>query len=203
MLCSSLSGADQVNAPVCRKLHTMCCHTFAFGARSKKQCTACNPHSYSYSRLIRVLMLVCVHLRSHEEMSGEILQTIIDDGHIKDDALDDIDMKRVQQLIVGSCPNHQPAGNASLPPNDKRFLFDIVANGRNSIDVDKFDYLARDSHYCNVKVSCDLNRLQRLTKVATLCSLHILTVGLHMHNQPTLYNAVCTKFHCHHKRQSF
>ena len=99
-------------------------------------------------------------------MSGEILQTITDDGHIKDDALDDIDMKRVQQLIVGSCPNHQPAGDGAPPLNDKRFLFDIVANGRNSIDVDKFDYLARDSHYCNVRVSCDLNRLQRLTKVS-------------------------------------
>ena len=98
-------------------------------------------------------------------MSGDILQTIIDDGHIKDDALDDVDMKRVQQLIVGSCDNHQPTSDGALPLNDKRFLFDIVANGRNSIDVDKFDYLARDSHYCNVRVSCDLNRLQRLTKV--------------------------------------
>ena len=98
-------------------------------------------------------------------MSGQILQTIIDDGHIKDQALDDIDIKRVQALIVGSCPGHRPSSTAGLPANDKRFLYDIVANGRNSIDVDKFDYLARDSHYCNVRVSCDLNRLQRLTKV--------------------------------------
>lgn len=98
-------------------------------------------------------------------MSGKILQTIIDDGHIKDDALSDIDMKRVQDLIMGSCPDHQAASNAALPLNDKRFLFDIVANGRNSIDVDKYDYLARDSHYCNVKVSCDLQRLRQLTKV--------------------------------------
>lgn len=97
-------------------------------------------------------------------MSGQILQTIVDDGHIKDDALSDDELKRIQQLIVGSCHNHQ-AGAGQLPPNDKRFLFDIVANGRNSIDVDKFDYLARDSYYCNVKISCDLNRLQRLTKV--------------------------------------
>lgn len=101
-------------------------------------------------------------------MSGQILQTIIDDGHIKDDALDNIDMKRAQDLIVGSCPNHQPPSSGALPLNDKRFLFDIVANGRNSIDVDKFDYLARDSHYCNVKVSCDLQRLRQLTKVRTL-----------------------------------
>lgn len=98
-------------------------------------------------------------------MSGKILQTIIDDGHVKDDALDNIDMKRVQDLIMGSCPGHQAPSHAALPLNDKRFLFDIVANGRNSIDVDKFDYLARDSHYCNVKVSCDLQRLRQLTKV--------------------------------------
>ena len=98
-------------------------------------------------------------------MSGKILQTIIDDGHVKDDALNDIDMKRVQDLIMGSCPDHQAPSSAALPLNDKRFLFDIVANGRNSIDVDKYDYLARDSHYCNVKVSCDLQRLRQLTKV--------------------------------------
>ena len=98
-------------------------------------------------------------------MSGKILQTIIDDGHIKDDALDNIDMKRVQDLIMGSSPDHYTPSNAALPLNDKRFLFDIVANGRNSIDVDKYDYLARDSHYCNVKVSCDLQRLRQLTKV--------------------------------------
>lgn len=104
-------------------------------------------------------------------MSGKILQTIIDDGHVKDDALDDIDMKRVQDLIMGSCPDHQAPSNAALPVNDKRFLFDIVANGRNSIDVDKYDYLARDSHYCNVKVSCDLQRLRQLTKVQSPCLL--------------------------------
>ena len=104
-------------------------------------------------------------------MSGKILQTIIDDGHIKDDALDNINMKRVQDLIVGSCPNHQPPTDGALPLNDKRFLFDIVANGRNSIDVDKFDYLARDSHYCNVKVSCDLQRLRQLTKVDSAARL--------------------------------
>lgn len=105
-------------------------------------------------------------------MSGSILQTIVDDGHVKDDALSDDELKRIQQLIVGSCPKHQPGdGNGQLPFNDKRFLFDIVANGRNSIDVDKFDYLARDSYYTNVKISCDLNRLQRLTKVTLLASL--------------------------------
>lgn len=112
-------------------------------------------------------------------MSGQILQTIVDDGHIKDDALSDDELKRIKELIVGSCHNHQP-GSGQAPLNDKRFLFDIVANGRNSIDVDKFDYLARDSYYCNVKISCDLNRLQRLTKVLPLLALcRAITMTMH------------------------
>lgn len=108
-------------------------------------------------------------------MSGQILQTIVDDGHIKDDALSDDELKRIKELIVGSCHNHQP-GMGQPPLNDKRFLFDIVANGRNSIDVDKFDYLARDSYYCSVKISCDLNRLQRLTKVLAPCHAIVMTM---------------------------
>lgn len=41
----------------------------------------------------------------------------------------------------------------------------IVANGRNGLDVDKFDYLQRDSLYCNVKINADFDRLQKLSKV--------------------------------------
>ncbi|XP_059318093.1 uncharacterized protein LOC132068503 isoform X2 [Lycium ferocissimum] len=33
----------------------------------------------------------------------------------------------------------------SLSLKEKQFLYDIVANGRNGIDVDKFDYSERDT----------------------------------------------------------
>lgn len=46
----------------------------------------------------------------------------------------------------------------------------IVANGRNGLDVDKFDYLQRDSLYCNVKINADFDRLQKLSKVALTLS---------------------------------
>jgi len=40
-----------------------------------------------------------------------------------------------------------------------------VANGRNGLDVDKFDYLQRDSMYCNVRISADFDRIQKYSKV--------------------------------------
>lgn len=40
-----------------------------------------------------------------------------------------------------------------------------MANGRNGLDVDKYDYLQRDSMYCNVKISADFDRIQKYSKV--------------------------------------
>mmetsp|Transcript_31417 Transcript_31417/g.52770 ORF Transcript_31417/g.52770 Transcript_31417/m.52770 type:complete len:522 (-) Transcript_31417:111-1676(-) len=79
---------------------------------------------------------------------------------IEKNALDiDKDMEeRVSALIASSLPANKLRG-------EKAFLGDIIANGRNSIDVDKMDYLARDAQNCNVKISCDFDRLLRFTKV--------------------------------------
>lgn len=48
---------------------------------------------------------------------------------------------------------------------EKRFLFDIVANMRNSVDVDKFDYLARDCLNLGIKSSYDYSRLLKFARV--------------------------------------
>ena len=41
----------------------------------------------------------------------------------------------------------------------KHFLFEIVSNHRNGIDVDKFDYFRRDAFHLNIPVSFDSDRL--------------------------------------------
>lgn len=81
---------------VCSNLRSMYCHTF--GAATKHAQHAI--HRFSYFCLIRLLVLICVYFRSHEKILiiSEILQTIIDDDHIKKD----IDKKNKQQLIVRS-----------------------------------------------------------------------------------------------------
>jgi hypothetical protein len=45
----------------------------------------------------------------------------------------------VKALVTG-----EPT-DCSREDAERTYLFDIVANKRNSVDVDKFDYLARDS----------------------------------------------------------
>ena len=52
-----------------------------------------------------------------------------------------------------------------LSPHRSRYLFDVVANNRNSIDVDKFDYLERDCYYLGVKSAFDFSRLMRFSRV--------------------------------------
>jgi hypothetical protein len=51
-------------------------------------------------------------------------------------------VKRVKHLITSD--------DSAAPPG-KKFLWDIVANKRNSVDVDKFEYLMRDAHNAGVK----------------------------------------------------
>lgn len=47
----------------------------------------------------------------------------------------------------------------------KHFLYEIVANKRNGIDVDKFDYFSRDCHLLGISKSFDAMRLMKFARV--------------------------------------
>ncbi|KAA1479101.1 HD-domain/PDEase-like protein [Dentipellis sp. KUC8613] len=57
------------------------------------------------------------------------------------------------------------AGNPEQAKGEKSFLFDIVANKRNGVDVDKFDYIARDSRAIGDSGNLSLSRLIHSARV--------------------------------------
>ena len=66
-------------------------------------------------------------------------------AHIDESLLSEAEVKAVKRLITDASHPGGPGANGCDPgaSSGKRFLFDIVANERNSIDVDKVDYLQR------------------------------------------------------------
>ncbi|PHU26032.1 hypothetical protein BC332_04364 [Capsicum chinense] len=62
---------------------------------------------------------------------------------------------------------------------EKQFLYDIMANGRNGIDVDKFDYIVRDTRACALGCICLFQRFCYLHTLGFLSSnSHVVSVML-------------------------
>ncbi|GAB4815190.1 hypothetical protein N2152v2_002236 [Parachlorella kessleri] len=126
----------------------------------------------------------------HEEMSANLFDAIIDEKHL--DSLREDDIKRVKAFITAG----HDADQAGATFGGKRWLAEIVANGRNSVDVDKWDYLMRDSMYCGVKVSCDINRLRNFSKVIgdEICYKYSEYMNLHelFHSRASMHRQVYT-----------
>lgn len=88
----------------------------------------------------------------HENRSRMILNYMIKKYNIEinDAMLDDI-----MDLIHPSGKNE----------SNKKFLYHIIANPENGIDVDKFDYIKRDTYNLGLPYSIDLERLLETARV--------------------------------------
>ncbi|KAJ1965729.1 hypothetical protein GGI12_000557 [Dipsacomyces acuminosporus] len=90
---------------------------------------------------------------SHEQGSEMMLNYTIDENNID---IDESDIKFIKKLIRGS---------STQVKGEKMFLFDIVANKRSGVDVDKFDYIQRDCYNVGVRSSYDFSRLMLNSRV--------------------------------------
>lgn len=81
----------------------------------------------------------------HEDASEMLFKHMIDKCEL-DVEKDELDPELICKLIHGVPRKNEDA--------DRRWMFEIVANKRNSFDVDKLDYLCRDDYHCG------LNQLQ-------------------------------------------
>ena len=94
----------------------------------------------------------------HEEISCRLLDRLLEGIDLSPWLEVPLHTELIKALVRGEPDAYAP---------EKSFLFDIVANPRSGLDVDKIDYYQRDSYYSGVtKVSFDAVRLMRLARVA-------------------------------------
>ncbi|KAJ6473169.1 hypothetical protein C8R45DRAFT_1012504 [Mycena sanguinolenta] len=84
----------------------------------------------------------------HEDGSKMMFRALLKNNNIP---MPEEDVKFILALIDG-----EPS---QCSPDEKPFLFDIVANKRCGLDVDKFDYIARDSYMIGEQIVFSSQRL--------------------------------------------
>ena len=96
----------------------------------------------------------------HEELSQKLFKHICKKYKIK---LSDIDIQNIIDII------HPPEDwEKGFIWNDKNigiWVYQIVANPLNGIDVDKFDYLLRDSISCGINTNFHYDRIIKMSKI--------------------------------------
>ncbi|XP_075255357.1 deoxynucleoside triphosphate triphosphohydrolase SAMHD1-like [Convolutriloba macropyga] len=99
----------------------------------------------------------------HEEMTLKLIDVVLQENpdiRVELD-LEDDDVIFIKELII---PSTRGKSNRSKEPL-KNFLYEIVSNKQNGNDVDKWDYIRRDSHHVGINTSFELKRLLNLCKV--------------------------------------
>ncbi|XP_026097191.1 deoxynucleoside triphosphate triphosphohydrolase SAMHD1 [Carassius auratus] len=109
------------------------------------------------------------------------------------------DLIFIKEQIAG--PLENSVLNRSWPykgrPMEKSFLYEIVANKRNGIDVDKWDYFARDCYHLGIQNNFDYQRFLRFARVCEVRGKkHICTRDKEVGN---LYDMFHTR-NCLHRR---
>ncbi|KAJ2912276.1 hypothetical protein MD484_g8137, partial [Candolleomyces efflorescens] len=90
----------------------------------------------------------------HERGSEMMFDYLVRRYHIP---ISDKDVRFIKALIAGD--------PTQCDPSEKPFLFDVIANKRNGLDVDKFDYIQRDSHMTGTSFSFEATRVVKSAKV--------------------------------------
>jgi deoxynucleoside triphosphate triphosphohydrolase SAMHD1 len=110
----------------------------------------------------------------HEHASVNLFDLLIEENQLEPEfqryGLEAHHRHFIKELVLGSkkeaddVPGFKWVGQ----PPEKMFLYDIVANKRNGVDVDKLDYFARDCHMLHLSCSFDSQRLMRNSRVISV-----------------------------------
>ncbi|KAI7828957.1 hypothetical protein BC939DRAFT_500407 [Gamsiella multidivaricata] len=121
---------------------------------------------------------------THEQGSEMMLEYLVDDNAVD---IDREEINFIKDLIMGE---------RRYNTQRHAFLFDIVSNKRNSLDVDKYDYLQRDCYNVGIKSSIDCSRLMKMSRVIDdqICWHHKEVYNLYelYHTRFSLFKRVYT-----------
>ncbi|XP_029912103.1 deoxynucleoside triphosphate triphosphohydrolase SAMHD1-like isoform X2 [Myripristis murdjan] len=110
----------------------------------------------------------------HEDASKMMFDHMVEVNELKKEMEKyklDKDLEFIKQLIDGR-PDGENQGRGEV----KYFLYEIVANKTNGIDVDKWDYLARDCHHLGIPMTFDYRRLLMFTRVCEVDGLRHICI---------------------------
>uniref|UniRef100_A0A3B4UZW8 HD domain-containing protein n=1 Tax=Seriola dumerili TaxID=41447 RepID=A0A3B4UZW8_SERDU len=138
----------------------------------------------------------------HEEISLKMLDHLVDKNDLKPvmkkyGLEPEQDMLFIKEMIGGPLDsNKQKKWKYEGRDEDKSFLYEIVANKTNGIDVDKFDYFARDCHHLGIQNHFDHHRFFKFARVCVVKEgrKHICSQDKEVHNLYAMFYARCS-FH--------
>ena len=104
----------------------------------------------------------------HEEMTINLIEMMLKENPtIREELeLNEDDLEFVHELVLS---NKKRKSSRSKNPL-KNFFYEIVSNKQNGIDVDKWDYIRRDSHHVGINTSFEFKRLLKLCRADNTCS---------------------------------
>ena len=97
-----------------------------------------------------------VKYKHHEDRSIEMLNFIVKKYKLN---LDEKDLEKIKYMINPSKYQNE------IEKEKKKFLFKIISNNDNGLDVDKFDYILRDTFYLGLKFGCEFKRIYSRCRV--------------------------------------
>ena len=124
---------------------------------------------------------------------GSDLKPILNEQH----NLTEEDFHFIKELIFGSPNDAPPEWEWKGRGKEKDFLYEIVANHRNEIDVDKFDYFKRDCYHLGIPVSFDCGRLMRFARIITDEHDGKTQIAYHEKESWNIYELFHTRFNLH------
>lgn len=147
----------------------------------------------------------------HEQGSEDMLDHLIDENGIEIPKKDRVFIKALISGDAGRCPGYCVPSKVLSHHTDQltreqQFLFDIVSNKRNGLDVDRFDYILRDSYMTGDAIHLNLSRLRVLLSSLSRTHFHRIIksarvidnqICYHIKDANQIYEICASRFKLH------